>query len=506
MLRFLLPLIVCATFPINYHAQAQSELVQPIDWSRYADITGVKPKDDFGKSLVALIQKQSKFVMQEIHDPAIYRVCDDFPENPGVPCYYAFEAGRNFEQSLRPLSNFALGTAIMLKTGIFDPAAAGVSEEEALHRATLAINGAALTHRANRLTGKRWGGGGKGKNSDRWQAAYWAAQTAWAAWMLWEELPADSKRIVAKMVEYEADSFIDYQVPYWRNPDGSVNFPGNTKSEENSWNAMILAVAQAMMPKHPNVEAWRTKASELQASAFSTHENTLTHGAGMQLVDGKPIHEWLRGDNMFSNGIIVNHRVVQPDYMISPGTLHFSTALFASLAGQVIPNSTFFNFEIVYDALNKHEFPAGASAEPYAEGTYVEPGGTIYRKNSTGKDAVYSAQVYYPQGEDWLKTNEPIIMEGYLNFDLYAAYLKLHDGKDYDAMAWAKARVTRLQEMQQRSGEAGNIYQRGDWVVDYFSQEQSVFMSITEAWLQHWLMSNGKMSPVGMRWGELKGE
>ncbi|MEX0642716.1 MAG: hypothetical protein WD468_08455 [Pirellulales bacterium] len=498
---FLLLYLACGVF----QAHAQSQHVQPIQWSKYDGFGGVQPDDAFGQKLVGLIQKQSKFVMQEVQDPANYREYDDYPENPGVPYYYAFEAGRGYEASVRPLSNFALGTAVMLKTEIYDPTAAGVSQDEALRRATLAINGAALSHRANRLSGLRWGGGGQGsRTSDRWQAAYWAAQTGWAAWMLWDQLPADSQRVVGNMVEYEANSFLNYNVPYWRNPDGSTNYSGDTKSEENSWNAMILSVAQAMMPGHPNAGQWREKASELQVSAYSVQGDNLPSGSGSQVVDGKPVHEWLSGYNMFSDGVLVNHRLVQPDYMIGASTLHFSTAIQASLAGQQIPNSTFFNAAIVYQALTEHNFIAGQSASPYSSGTFNDPGGTIFRRTGSGAEAIYSAQVYYPQGEDWVQTEAQIILEGHLNFDLYAEMLGLDAGKDYDAMGWADARADRLLEMQARSAGAGNIYQPGDWVVDYFSQEQSIFMSITEAWLQHWLIRNGRMSPIGENWGPLQ--
>ena len=57
---------------------------------------------------------------------------------------------------------------------------------------------------------------------------------------------------MARMVEHEADAFIDRTVPYWADRQGKIVTPGDTKAEENAWNSMLLASAQAMMPRHPS--------------------------------------------------------------------------------------------------------------------------------------------------------------------------------------------------------------------------------------------------------------
>ena len=92
------------------------------------------------------------------------------------------------------------------------------------------------------------------------------------------------------MVEHDTDAFIDMTVPYWADKQGKIVTPGDTKAEENAWNSMLLASAQAMMPNHPNVAKWRQKASEYQISAYS-RQSDLTNST---LVDGKPAKDWLQ--------------------------------------------------------------------------------------------------------------------------------------------------------------------------------------------------------------------
>ena len=66
------------------------------------------------------------------------------------------------------------------------------------------------------------------------------------------------------------------------------------------------------------------------------------------LIDGKPVREWIKGSNMAEDGVLINHRMVQPDYIACDAELRGNTANVASLAGQRIPESTFFNSKLVY--------------------------------------------------------------------------------------------------------------------------------------------------------------
>ena len=321
-------------------ARGQVEHVRPIPWSSFASGAAVQPGDAFGAKLVRLLQRQSGYVLSEVDRDYANR--DDLPEYPGVAFYYPFGHHESTEQSIRPLGDFALGIAVLLKTGIYSSEAAGVDRDEALRRTELAIRGVAFTHCANRATGRNWGG--RCDDSTCWQAAYWVSLGGQAAWMLWDDLDADTRRAVAKMIVYEADSFRDYKVPYTKDLDGNSARPGDTKSEENAWNARLLAVAQAMMPDHPHVAQWRQKASELQVSAYSRPSDKTNE----TIVDGKPARQWINGSNIAEDGVIVNHNMIQPDYTACDAELRGVTAMAASLAGQQIPESTFFNAKVVY--------------------------------------------------------------------------------------------------------------------------------------------------------------
>jgi hypothetical protein len=468
-------------------ASAQTQYVRPIKWSRLGFVPGIPTNDPFGQSLARLLQDHTRYMLQWVDTD--YETATDSPEYPNVEYYYAFTnySSYGYEQSIRPLAHFSYGVAVMIKTGIYDPAVVGMSEADALHKAELAIRGAAFSHRANRLSGLRWGGRGSG--SDQWEAAYWAAQTTEAAWMLWDRLSPTTRLVAAKMIEYEADSTSTYAVPYWRNPDGTTNTPGDTKAEENAWNAHLPVVAQAMMPDHPNAPQWRAKASELQVSAYSRQSDNTSN----RVIDGKAVKDWLHGFNIYEDGVVVNHDRVHPDYMVADFA-RLTSIVTLTLAHQYIPESTCFNFDIVYSALTTLSFTVGPS--PYSSGSIAAPGGTIYNRTAGGG---YTAEIYYPQGTDWTTK----VTDSFLNTDLYAEWLRLDEGETFDCMGWAQARVDALIAMQNRPGHNGNVYQAGDWLRDYHSTEAVIYQSEAEAWLMHLLMVQGLVSPVSSEWASI---
>ena len=179
------------------------------------------------------------------------------------------------------------------------------------------------------------------------------------------------------------------------------------------------------MPDHPNVARWRRKASELLISAYSRPSDNTND----TVIDGKPVREWVRGANMAEDGVNVNHDMIQPDYTACDAELRGTAAIVASLTQQEIPETAFFNAKVVYSALTEIDFKPGPS--PHSNGKIVEPGGTIYVRSGRGKETKYSAQVFYPQGADWVRADIPIVMAPHLNMDLVRRGIRLRRGQGF---------------------------------------------------------------------------
>jgi hypothetical protein len=462
---------------------AQTHLVRPVDWSKYEAIKGVKADDEFGKLASVVLNNQSRYLFRWIESQ--YPLEKQSAGREELP-FYSPDLENTYEGRVRPLAQFAWGNAVLVRTGIFDPVAAGITEAEALRRTEWAIRGVALTHCAKKADGYRWGRGLSGRQA--WQAAYWAAQAAEAAWMLWDDLSAETKDAVAKMVESEANSFIDYRVPYWQSRSGRINTPGDSKAEENAWNSRLVTLAQAMMPEHPNVEQWRRKASELMISAYARPSDF----DNATVVDGKPVKEWLNGCNTFEDGILVNHRIAHPGYTTAH-TATYSTLIDASFAGQCIPPSALFNAQVTWDAITKLRFVPGE--EPHGTGKNAPPGGTVFHAKP---DGTADPHPYFPHGDDWAAVPEADV--DYVLFAVYGTILGLDAGQSLRGIDVATAQVNVLRALQTRPNHDGDLYQDGDWTSAQEVIEVVTYQDVAEAWLVWWLHQNGKIAPKGDNW------
>ena len=293
----------------------------------------------------------------------------DRADSAALP-YYPL-AGRQ-EKIVRPLSHEAFLLALALRWGLCNESITGQSEAETLKFATKLIASICHAHKAcTPSSPKSWGG--------QWQSALWAAQVAEAAWFLWDKLGTDAQRDVLRMVIYEADRFNHYRVPYYRDRDGHILFPGDTKAEENAWNSNILSVACLMLPHHPHQQLWDFKNRELQISAYSRPSDLVKK----EKIDGLRLDTLLKGSNMNEDGTVINHNRLHPDYMVA--FMHNATnAWLYRMAAQRPLESSTFNGWVVYSCLTSQPFGPDCR--------------TIYTRDSLGRA---TSEMYFPEGNDW---------------------------------------------------------------------------------------------------------
>jgi len=309
--------------------------------------------------------------------------------------------------------------------------------------------------------------------------------------MMWDDLDAETKEMVCGVCVYEADRHIkkDYRVPYW-NGEG-----GDSKAEENSWESLILQVAVAMMPTHPNVDKWKRVCSELQISAYARKSDM---DRTEPILDGKSPKQWLRGYNVREDGIVINHNLIHPDYMTCIASSQMQGFFTFSLAGVPVPETTDFNFDLIYKALIEERFDRPPNWKPgvkmyrpgknprevhykeYDQGSNEKPGRTMYIQGRP--------EVYYPQGADWSLLRFHI----FYNLDIYAAVLKYNAERAEMAKEWMRLRCERILEMQSRHPD-GHMYAK-DETSYYKGEEQLVLWELGDSYLFLWLAARDALS------------
>ena len=281
------------------------------------------------------------------------------------------------EYAVRRPAMAALTTAVAARTKAHNDTVVGRTRDEAIRYTDWLVRSLACEHVA--VTPGGWGAG--------WQSAHWAMLTGQAAWLVWDYLTPQTREYVAQMVVYEADRRLMTPVEYWADSSGTVVSRGNTKAEEDSWNAGVLELAVAMMPKHPQAANWRRKAVDLETASYSR----LSDINSSQVVNGVTLADRLEGANAYDDGTVENHHAIHPDYMTNIQQSWWAVDL-AGLAGRRVPQSALHNAALVYGAVSTVQFAEGA-ASPTGSGVFGPPGGTIYRLGTN--------DLYYPQGSIW---------------------------------------------------------------------------------------------------------
>lgn len=362
-------MLLLAIYTPSTTALASSEPVAPIPWRT---LSNGAPSDPNSVRMGTILTNSNHYALT-----TWYSVVKLF-DVPSQSRSYYLDLGGVDELSIRPVASEALALAVSLKTGLHDPLVVGVGLDDAEQKTAKLVRSLAHSHRSSRTGG--WG--------NSWQSALWAALAGQAGWLMWDSkhLSSSDRRKIQNMVAYEANRFIGYRVPYYQAPSGAVITRGDSKAEENSWNAMVLQLATAMMPSSRKYHAWTYKAHELMISAFAVPRDVRSSAT----VSGRSLADWLAGSNANPDSTVVNHNIVHPDYMTTISHNTFA-ALNYSLVRRPTPSAAFFNSSKVYGAFSRLHFTAGARLA--SGGRAASPGGPIYKGGSP--------DIYYPQGYDW---------------------------------------------------------------------------------------------------------
>jgi hypothetical protein len=421
-------------------AEAAADLVVPIDWAKFA---GGLPPGEPAEAMRRVLANATK-----------YATATWYPQAYGGQHGEYLDFGGIGESQIRPAASEALAMAAALKTGAYDADYTGVSRDQAERITLRLVESLAHRHRAT-SPGTGWG--------DHWQSALWAYWAGSAGWFMWDELSPSGRAAVQAMVRHEADRFVGYEVPYYRDVAGDVVTPGDTKAEENAWNGLVLQLATAMMPRHPHWTLWMDKCLELMVSAYARPQDVQSQ----RRINGKTVSQWLDGSNAGEDAMVVNHGIIHPEYL-TPVSFNAAAAQSYTLAGMQTPEAAFFNVAEVYDALVDLEFPS----PPYAS-----PGGTIYVDGSS--------EIYYPQGSDW-GTGRRMI---YAWLDIQAATYRLDGRASTPAATWAGRHTERVLQMQARFDDGRTF---GAWDEHrYAGREQMVAVLAAQAYLVYWIEHQG---------------
>jgi hypothetical protein len=346
------------------------------------------------------------------------------------------------EESIRRSANAALAAAIFLTTTTKKANVPGVSRAQLLSYVRWHIRSVACQHGA--LSPGGWG--------NTWQSALWAVTLGQAGWLLWPDLDPYEQSLVAAMVVSEAEYASARGPRYFRNRLNQELTPGDSQSDEVSWDLMAPALALAMMPHYGSAPEWRDALIAMAIAAFARPQDLQRAEA----FNGVRLDIRLPGTNANEDGTVTNHGIVNPDYTQNVEHLWWAASLLRT-GSRPVPEALFVNADIVYRALALVNFPS----PPYAA-----PGGTVYQP---------LGQIYYPMGVSW-GVRRPATFVG------VDAFANQYAAPDAQASVFLAAHAADTRALQKRWAD-GHIYAPGNTEDSYkLGKEEYALQQMALAW------------------------
>lgn len=245
----------------------------------------------------------------------------------------------NEENSVRPICYAVLVNAFLSKVQKYS-GGTKITEGRRIQMKDCAIKTLRyLTHSHVTGDGECTGGG---KWGNHWQSSMWTRPAAMAGWILWEDLDQELKIRVARMLEYEANRFIDAE------PKNQEFY--DTGAEENAWNTHCTSLATNMMPYHPNRGKWDKAAKKFMYNSFSVaadlKDTTIED-------DGQMVKQWVTTINAHPDFTVENHGRLHIGYLKNTLCMQLENALNYELMGNQIPNAIYHHVPEVFENLKK---------------------------------------------------------------------------------------------------------------------------------------------------------
>ena len=179
-------------------------------------------------------------------------------------CFRGENTMGNNEQGVRPNADLSMVCAFLVKYGkdkVTLPA--GVTWTDLEQMAMKSLVFAYSTHKANKLKvcsgGNYWGS--LSKADAVWESSLWAMSVAYSAFFQWDGLSQQQRQYIYQMLKAECNYELERDIP--------TGYAGDTKAEENGWEADILAATLGLFPDDELAPRWFDRLRRFAINSYS---------------------------------------------------------------------------------------------------------------------------------------------------------------------------------------------------------------------------------------------
>ena len=214
------------------------------------------------------------------------------------------------EKGVRPNADLSMIAAFLVKyakpAGIALPD--GITYDLLEEYAMKSLIYAYSTHKANKLKicsgGDYWG---STSTSDAvWESSLWAMSVAYSAFFQWDKLSDAQKGYIYALLKAECNYELNRTVP--------TGYAGDTKSEENGWEADVLAATLGLFPDDALAEKWFERMRLFAINSYSHYSDASNANAIDPDYNATSVADLYKGNNLYSDYTLQNHNLFHTSY------------------------------------------------------------------------------------------------------------------------------------------------------------------------------------------------
>lgn len=164
------------------------------------------------------------------------------------------------------------------------------------------------THKANKLypckNNNYWGSTSRSDN--QWESSLWAMSVAYSAFFQWEKLSESQRKHIEAMLVAECQYELERNIP--------TGYAGDTKAEENGWEADILAATLGLFPNHDKAPQWFDRLREFAVNSYSHPSDASDDTVLDPDYDNKTVADLYKGQNLYEDYTLQNHNLFHTSY------------------------------------------------------------------------------------------------------------------------------------------------------------------------------------------------
>ena len=230
-------------------------------------------------------------------------------KNEACGCFKGENTMGNNEQGVRPNADLSMICAFLVKYGkdkVTLPAGVTWSDLETMAMKSLVF--AYSTHKANKLkvcSGNNYWG--STSTSDAvWESSLWAMSVAYSAFFQWDKLSDTQKNYIYQLLKAECNYELYRTIP--------TGYAGDTKAEENGWEADILAATLGLFPNDALAPNWFARLREFAINSYSQKDDANDNTVIDPDYDQKTVKDLYKGQCLYDDYTLQNHNYFHTSY------------------------------------------------------------------------------------------------------------------------------------------------------------------------------------------------